>query len=105
MKPCFQMQETRMHPSAQTLCGISSHVLADILTALKFFGERTGDCGELKNKTFTLYRQEEPSQNASLQLLVLRLGFHQDRDVGVGVFEREVRQITAVASARPQRVE
>jgi len=47
------MQETRMHPSAQTLCGISSHVLADILTALKFFGERTGDCGELKNKTFT----------------------------------------------------
>ena len=36
------------------------------------------------NKTFT--RQEEPSQKILLQLGVLRLGFLQDGDVGVGVF-------------------
>jgi hypothetical protein len=34
----------------------------------------------------TLDRLTKPSQEASLQLRVLRLGFFQDGDVGVGVF-------------------
>jgi hypothetical protein len=38
------------------------------------------------NKTFTLDRQEEPSQKFRLQLLVLRFGFFQDGNVGIGVF-------------------
>src|ERR1700730_664705 len=62
------LAQCSMQSSAQTLCGISSRVLADILTPLKFFGERTGDCA---------------SQKTSLQLRVLRLGFFEDGDFGV----------------------